>query len=170
MLSIDMYIYPNILTLDPIYIGPLQSKQTCPWAASKVKGAWFAQARPSRDGARSENLGGQVVMRRAAATRRCLLFCQNLGVRTSSKNIPKSFAYLADATNTKIWHISGSTLSTHLVTVSLFWVIISQSDFPYFPQFRQTLYGFIIWRYHLKLRTFIQIIFLRRISWRSAQL
>ena len=104
-----------------------------------------------------------------AATQQCLLFCQNLGGRTSSKNIPKSFAYLADATNTKIWHISGSTLSTHLVTVSLFWVIISQSDFPYFPQFRQTLYGFIIWRYHLKLWIFIQIIFQCRISWKSAQ-
>ena len=32
-----------------------------------------------RDGARSENLGGQVAMRRAAAARRRLLFCQNLG-------------------------------------------------------------------------------------------
>ena len=34
-----------------------------------------------RDGARSDNLGGQVVMRRAAAAWRCLLFCQNLGKR-----------------------------------------------------------------------------------------
>ena len=34
---------------------------------------------PSRDGERSENLGGQVVMRRAAAARWRLLFWQNLG-------------------------------------------------------------------------------------------
>ena len=34
-----------------------------------------------RDGARSENLRGQLVMRRAAAARRRLLFCQNLGGR-----------------------------------------------------------------------------------------
>ena len=32
--------------------------------------------------ARSENLGGQVVMRRAATVRRRLLICQNLGGRT----------------------------------------------------------------------------------------
>ena len=33
---------------------------------------------PYRDGARSENLIGQVVMRHVAAAWRCLLFCQNL--------------------------------------------------------------------------------------------
>ena len=34
-----------------------------------------------RDGARPENLSGQVVMQRAAATRWRLLLCQNLGGR-----------------------------------------------------------------------------------------
>ena len=34
-----------------------------------------------RDGAGSENLGGQVVMRRAVVASGCLLFCQNLGCK-----------------------------------------------------------------------------------------
>ena len=46
---------------------------------------------------------------------------------------------------------------------------MSQSDFTDFPQFRQTLCGFIIWRYHLKLWIFIQIIFQCRINWRSTK-
>ena len=40
-------------------------------------------------------------------------------MKTSSKRITKSFAYLADATKTKIWHISEGPFGTYLVTVSL---------------------------------------------------
>ena len=44
----------------------------------------------TRDGARSENLSGQVVMRRAATARRRLLFCQNLPCPPTSA-IPEKY-------------------------------------------------------------------------------
>ena len=44
-----------------------------------------------RDGARSENLSGHIVMQRTDASRRRLLFCQNLGVRTPT--LPTCFPH-----------------------------------------------------------------------------
>ena len=43
---------------------------------------------PSKDGARSENLDGQVVMQRAASSQRRFLICQNLGGGVSTHPHP----------------------------------------------------------------------------------
>ena len=48
----------------------------------------------NRDGTRSENLGGQVVMRRAAAAWRRLLFCQKLGGELPAPPLPQPLKYI----------------------------------------------------------------------------
>ena len=55
----------------------LQQGKDLPWLKGGLITWWFVLL--IRDATRVKNPGGPVVMRRAAAVRRCLLICQNLG-------------------------------------------------------------------------------------------